>query len=441
MKIRHDKDNPVDDLFYRALKDHETSPSAENREMFLHEAAKLPVRKFRLSNLLVWSVVIALLTGGGLLYFQTTKISGSYKQTGKTKISGTSERSDIYESTTKANQTTITESPVKLSSGSRNQSPVKSSLNQSIILKKISLIKQSDEVKNSIDEDAVGPPASMETKDVIKLQPSETKETSEIAAKITERSADSGKVISDHPVLLPEPSPKKPHLPLNIRIGLSYTPEWMFNTLAGEKFVNNFGIEGRYFYGPFSISTGAGLSITEGSNEILAETNPFLGDFQKLDSINFHWDFEHFKLVPVIFTSETDVYDTIKKYNYRSIEKRYTYLQIPLLLGYDFFSLEKIKIGFRTGAVLSVLIRSKTLSPSYDPGRDRVILINKITPERIQLNWQVVGGLNCSVKLYRKLNLEIEPQVRYYFNSVYEKAEINKFPWSAGFRTALMFDL
>ena len=71
---------------------------------------------------------------------------------------------------------------------------------------------------------------------------------------------------------------------------IQYTPEWMFNTIEEGKFVNNFGVEGIFTIGKYSIRTGLGLSITKGTNELAVEYNDFLGSYNKLDSMSFYWD-------------------------------------------------------------------------------------------------------------------------------------------------------
>jgi hypothetical protein len=53
----------------------------------------------------------------------------------------------------------------------------------------------------------------------------------------------------------------------------------------------------------------------------------------------------------------------------------------------------------------------------------------------------VMGGICGSFALTRKLSFEMEPEVRYYFNSVYEKSDVSTKPWSAGIRAALMIKL
>jgi hypothetical protein len=224
----------------------------------------------------------------------------------------------------------------------------------------------------------------------------------------------------------------------NISLGAYYTPEWMFNTLNGDKYVNNMGVEGTFHFGRYSVRTGVGLSITTGWHEVLVQSNPYLGTYQALDSIIFTWDATHYKLNSTYFTKGTNVYDTSLQYTYTNIKKQYTYLQIPLVLGYDFWQNNWLTLGFRAGAVMSLLLNTQNLSTAYDSGKDRIITINNVTPDRIQMNWQAMGGINAAFRLSRRFSIELEPDVRYYFNSVYEPSELTKKPWSIGVRTAFI---
>ncbi len=227
----------------------------------------------------------------------------------------------------------------------------------------------------------------------------------------------------------------------NVTLGLYYTPEWMFNTLNGEKFVNNAGFEGTFHFGRYSVSTGMGLSMTVGSNELLVKTNPFKGTYTFLDSITFNWDQQHYNLVANYFTTDKSVYDTTLQNSISSVKKRYTYLQVPLVLGYDFWQDSRFSVGIRGGAVMSVLLKTENLSGAYDAGNDRIISINDISPDRISLNWQAVAGISASLKLSERFSLELEPDVRYYFNSVYESSVITKKPWSIGLKSAFLVKL
>jgi hypothetical protein len=224
-------------------------------------------------------------------------------------------------------------------------------------------------------------------------------------------------------------------------LGIQYTPEWMFNTIEGGKYVNNFGAEGAFTYGKYSIRTGLGLSITKGTNELAVEYNDYLGSYNKLDSMSFTWDGAIQDYIPTYYLKSQDVYDSLLKLEYPKVIKRYTYLQIPLVFGYDVMQTGKFSFGLRAGPILSVLLYSKQLSEEYDPGDKKVISINDISPEQVSLNWQFMGGINASMRLSKKISFEIEPMAKYYFNSVYEKSDITKKPWSIGVRGAIIIKL
>jgi hypothetical protein len=215
----------------------------------------------------------------------------------------------------------------------------------------------------------------------------------------------------------------------------------MFNTIEEGKYVNNFGAEGTFTYGKYSIRTGLGLSITKGTNELAVEYNDYLGSYNKLDSMSFTWNGAIHDYIPTYYLKTQDVYDSLMKLDYPKIVKRYTYLQIPVVFGYDVLRSGRFSVGLRAGPILSILLYSKQLSEEYDPGDKKVISINNISPEQVSLNWQVMGGINASVRLSKRINFEIEPMAKYYFNSVYEKSDITKKPWSIGIRCAFIIKL
>jgi hypothetical protein len=223
---------------------------------------------------------------------------------------------------------------------------------------------------------------------------------------------------------------------LNVDLGVYYFPELMFNTLQGEKYSNNFGIEGTFHFGNFSIRTGAGLSITKGTNELSISYNKYLGKFNKLDSASFTWDPIHSKQIPTFYYTQKNVWDSLTKTRTANIIKSYTYLQVPLILGYEFWKNDHVSLGLRFGPIFSVLLKTEQLSDNYNPGQDRIVQINLISPDRIQTYWQFIGGIDASVGLSRRFYLELEPEFRYYYNSVYEKLA-NK-PYSLGLRIAFL---
>ncbi|PKP27226.1 MAG: hypothetical protein CVU06_02960 [Bacteroidetes bacterium HGW-Bacteroidetes-22] len=138
--------------------------------------------------------------------------------------------------------------------------------------------------------------------------------------------------------------------------------------------------------------------------------------------------------------SERNVYDSVSQNVINEIDKRYTYLQIPLLFGYRFFEQNRFGISVNAGPTLSILLSTKETS-NYDPGRNLIINTTTLSPDRIKTNWQFSAGLGFSYHLTPKLYIELEPRVKYYFNSVYEKASATRKPWSFELRSGLLYTL
>jgi hypothetical protein len=220
---------------------------------------------------------------------------------------------------------------------------------------------------------------------------------------------------------------------------ISYLPEMMFNTLEGSKLVHNFSMEATYYRGLTSIRTGLGISVSQGITENAVQYNEFLGTYNKLDSISFTYNEATYDFYPHLHMSTEKVWDNATRLDSASIIKRYTYLQVPLVLGFDFWQKGRFTAGVRIGTVMSVMLGSKQITSGYYAGENLVVGYSKITPEQVKLNWQAIGGLNFALRLNRSLFIELEPQARYYYQSIYEKTGITKKPWSVGVRLAAVY--
>ncbi len=494
--------HPIDDLFRESLKDHQMKPSGAAKKAFLQDAMQIsqPEKKGR-TGLILLSVIFVLMSGGILIWAVTSDNFSSVanetvnpvteQQLAAAPGANQPEKQSHASAISQQNKTNA------VSAHNSDQVPVAKSSTQSSdqdpgSLKDHKKQKPTGQLSLKTDQPAIHttPDPSTNTQQLSKddqitsAKKTEVAQAASVAAISpgTNARANSGNasthennisqpdnmqeaaLIEPGPVVspvVPAPDPTKPNSSDSVPIpapgaktkspqangnsskwipdvGVYYTLEWMFNTLEGTKFVNNFGVEGTFHFGKFSVRTGAGLSIAKGTNEVVVEYNDFLGAYNKLDSMNFKWDDPTHNYVPTMYLSKKDVWDSLMKLDYAKVVKRYTYMQIPLIMGYDFWRTERISMGFRAGPVLSVLLASKQLSAAYDPGTKRIISVNDISPEQVNLNWQVMGGINTAIKLSESLFFELEPSVRYYFNSVYEKPVNNTKPWSVGVRGAFV---
>jgi hypothetical protein len=492
--------HPIDDLFREALEDHQIKPSDAARAAFLKEAGEIPRKNNNGSKPLILSVLLLALLGAGLLIWAVSTdkfttgtiikasdndhkvIASTIKPDNKTttpqqaKTVKSSGNDDGQTRQTSAQPApAIKHEPQKSAplSSSGNQSgthPLKhtSTATNPGITGKTTLPVQSQQVNSqeshtpvnnkSMPDPAVASAPGMADATVQPGLVSAGTEEKTAVAPIPGQEPAPDMETAVNQLNQPDttkPAPKAdstitPQAPVNEKvkehyrkqhalipsIGIYYAPEWMFNTLEGSKFVNNFGVEGTFRFGSFSVRTGAGLSIAKGTNELIVAYNEFLGAYSKLDSMSFTWNNPTQQYIPKYFMSSQSVWDSLMRLDHAKVVKRYTYLQIPLIMGYDFWEGERISMGVRMGPVMSVLLATKQLSAEYDAGKNRIVSINDIAPGQVSLNWQVMAGLNTSFLLTKELRFEVEPWVKYYFNSVYEKPVNNAKPWSVGVRMA-----
>ncbi|MBP1672346.1 MAG: outer membrane protein beta-barrel domain [Bacteroidetes bacterium] len=225
---------------------------------------------------------------------------------------------------------------------------------------------------------------------------------------------------------------------LDICVSVFYRPEVIYNIIENDKYIHNAGLE--FTFHPFNpryvIRTGIGLSISKGYYEYQVDYNKYLGSYNSLDSVSFSLAQNGFNLIPEYHFSNEDVYNESLDSYYTKIYKKFIYLQIPLEIGYDFYKKNTYSLGVRTGPLLSVLVNQESTLLTVDPGKDKIIQINQITPQRIAANWQYMIGFNIS-KSVRRFVFEIEPRFTYYFNSVYEKGDQTQSPYSFNIRLAI----
>jgi hypothetical protein len=453
------KDNhPIDDLFRGALQDHTVTPSEKARKAFLEEASGIStVRRPGLKWLYLGIALLAVITAGTLLVTTGKHPSGSAS---KPTISGRTPEKTTVGNTVPTNVTAPVSHPQGTSSSataSTHENPATSPAAPSARPARKTAPAGSAGTVKAIRQPAaaVSTPATISapvSRVSANTHPTNKDREQLLAlAPITvtgpfapEWSISPVPVVSTSPAKpaasqVSEPSGRK-SMPAGwtFGTGLSYSPEWLFNTLEGTKYVNNVAIDQVFRFDRYSVRTGAGLSITTGTNQVLVSYNQYLGTFQKLDSITFHWNQAHTQMVPTYYLSKKDVFDSLIKQESAKIVKRYTYLQIPLILGYDFWTSDRFSLGVRLGPVFSVLVSTQQLSGSYDPGKNKIITVNQATPDRINTNWQILGGVCASYNLSGSIGLELEPEFRYYFNSVYEKSDVTKKPWSVGFRASFL---
>jgi hypothetical protein len=436
--------NPIDSFFRESLEDHTVRPSDESKAAFLKEIAASGTGNAQRRWLLFLPLVILVAIGGGYGLY-----SSIHKQPAKIQPPAeTSQNLISSSSTTSAPTLNISEQKPSETSTQNTEKYSKPSFIQYNTLTSsdaasLAELSSGDNTRESSQPASV--PASPISENKIEPEPDKPVSTEPVLEENKPEPLVNPSKIEDKNQMPPVPRPDNPKQKQprewNFLVGAYYQPEWLFNTLDNDKYVNNAGVTGTFYMNGFSVTTGAGVSITTGYNELSVAYNDYLGSYNSLDSITFAWNIEHTKLMPTYFMTNQKVWDSLVKLDYPKIEKRYTYLQIPLTLGYDFIRTNHFSLGLRAGPILSILLSTKVLSQPYNAGENQIIEINNITPDRISLNWQVMGGVAASVNITKNIMFQVLPQAKYYFNSVYEKSDVSKKPWSVGVQGSFLIKL
>ena len=432
--------HPFDDSLKEALRGHRLEPTGKARKAFLDEASAILPAKKGWNN---WYLLPILLIFIGAITAIILYLPDADKGT-------------VISSETLSENTTI---PALNNSSSQNSSSIKSiETPKQAETTESHQNPQSNKSSNPQTTESINPsnPKSVNPQTSKSLNPSIPKSInpstpesdssvftndsisrSDIPVPVPEKLEDS--VISIPADTANKSLPAIDKQPWKIAGGINYTPELMFNTLEGDKLVNNFGLDLILYHGLISLRTGIGVSVSKGITTNSVEYNDYLGSYNKLDSITFDFNEQSNNFEPKMYMSSEKVWDSIGKEDSTDIIKRYTYLQIPLVLGFDFWQKGKISIGVRIGTTMSVMLASHQLTGAYDPGENLVIGVSQLTPSRVNLNWQAMAGFSASAVLTKRLSIELEPQARYYYGSIYEKSGNEYKPWSIGIRAGIVY--
>ncbi len=196
------------------------------------------------------------------------------------------------------------------------------------------------------------------------------------------------------------------------RSGGSTTRE--FNYWANAEFA--------YHFSRFSIHTGLGLGYTydEGIYRMQYRSN---------DSVSFYKEVVGYYTDPadpskiIYITRNHSIYDSVTHIADDRTRNRYTYLQVPLLLGYTVFESQKFCLGIEAGPAISFLISDKKALPYIDIPNGRLIQLQDNTPSKQFTNWQLWVKLSIEYQFTRNWGIVVKPYYKYFLTSPSQSGE------------------
>jgi Outer membrane protein beta-barrel domain len=167
-----------------------------------------------------------------------------------------------------------------------------------------------------------------------------------------------------------------------------------------------------YHIGKFSLQTGVGLGY------VFDQAN-YRVRYKSKDSIGYFTDIISFIITPgnnIIYTTkDIAVYDSIEHVADNRAISRYTYLQIPLLLGYEVFESDRWSIGIKAGPAISFLIASKEAAPFIDYPNAQLIRVENNSFSRVKMNWELQAALDIEYRLTKNFSIYADPSYNHYF--------------------------
>lgn len=201
-----------------------------------------------------------------------------------------------------------------------------------------------------------------------------------------------------------------------------------------------------------------GLSLTYNTSRFLIEggvelsysydIGDYVVDMQTYDSIGYYNSVGGFIQDPnnpdsVIFEMQmVPVHDSVQHNLHQQTQNQYTYLQFPLMVGYQAMESGIFSAYIKAGPSFSFLLNRQEPNLNYINPDATVNQIYNYTPTRMNTSIQVLVSVSMRLQLNEKFGILVEPTYRYYLKSVYDNNNASlKNPYGISVRGGLYFDL
>jgi len=174
----------------------------------------------------------------------------------------------------------------------------------------------------------------------------------------------------------------------------------------------NVGILPGISFNHFFIQSGINLRFTSDKGNLAVDYNRYLGSYEDVYEVTF--DSTENGIIPTYHTQSVEVYDTVNHYSISETKANYTYLEIPLLVGYR-YTFGRFSLFGKAGPAASFLVVKDVPEAGFPEDKARIVNVNYQT-----VNWQLMMGAGVDYKLADKLNFSLEPTFRFAIKQEYE---------------------
>ncbi len=223
-------------------------------------------------------------------------------------------------------------------------------------------------------------------------------------------------------------------------LGIYFTPEMI--TYPSDDQLKNYSysidLHASRRLGNYFLQSGLGVSRNQDQGNSLIDYNKYLGSYEDVYDVTF--DSTETGIVPIFHTETVMVYDSVGHVTISPTKRSFTYLQVPLFIGYGEQS-RRLGWFVKGGPSLSFLIHENIPAAGIPESQARILNVENELPGRISTHWQFIVSAGVNYKLGSRMSLSMEPMFRYYINSVYEQEKLNtRHPFSVGLRTGLLLN-
>lgn len=202
-------------------------------------------------------------------------------------------------------------------------------------------------------------------------------------------------------------------------LGLYFHPEVTSyrETGLGNTISYSFSILPQLSFNHFFIQSGASLRSTYDKGNYSIDFNRYLGSYEHVHLVTF--DTTENGVIPTYHTHTVEVYDTIDHYVISETRINYTFLEIPVLFGYQ-HSFGRFSLFVKAGPAASFMIIKRLPDASNPEEKARIVNVDYQVPVRSTVNWQLQLGAGFEYKLSDKLGFNLEPTFRLALDPEYE---------------------
>jgi len=227
-------------------------------------------------------------------------------------------------------------------------------------------------------------------------------------------------------------------------LSLFYFREWIYypedKDQVDHKISQSIEINGRYLFSEFFIQSGLGFAFSEddGDCRINYNTYELTGTYEDVYEVTF--DSTNQGMVPVFHTQTIEVYDTLNQKMYAPMGHKYTYIQIPLLFGFEQSISGRFFYNLKLGPLIAIMIGDNESDIEYPTGYIAVTDIYIPLPNRVKTSWQFMLGAGFGYNVSNHVSLSIEPAFKYYLGSGYKSTDMaTQHPFSIGLRGGITY--